>query len=153
MFINPLSGNSSKKLEEKKIKNKKKSKIHKSSTKKRTSFSEVMDLNEIELIKKDLNKLLAKIEEYGAEFKRSPIEKNLEKYKKSVKSFLKKVEKNLYKLNSKMNFKEKNFFVVAEEINKELKNLTDELLKNEIGAFAYAKKIDSINGLLLDLYK
>ncbi|OQY08947.1 MAG: hypothetical protein B6I29_04475 [Marinitoga sp. 4572_148] len=153
MFINPLSGNSSQKAEDKKIKKKKTSHSHKSSKRKKVAFSEVMDLNEFELIKKDLNKLLEKIEEYGTEFKRSPIEKNLEKYKKSVKSFLRKIEKNLYKLNSKMNFKEKNFYVVAEEINKELKELTDSLLKNEAGAFIYAKKIDSINGLLLDLYK
>ncbi|WGS64269.1 YaaR family protein [Marinitoga aeolica] len=153
MFINPLSGNSSQKPEEKKVKNKKSSKSHKSIHRKKNSFTEIMDLNEIEIIKKDLNKLLEKIEEYGAEFKRSPIERNLEKYKKSVKSFLKKIEKNLYKLNSKMNFKEKNFYIVAEKINNELKSLTDDLLKNEAGAFIYAKKIDSINGLLLDLYK
>ncbi|WP_129408970.1 YaaR family protein [Marinitoga lauensis] len=153
MFINPLSGNSSQKPEDKKIKNKKSSKSHRSIHRKKSSFTEIMDLNEIEIIKKDLNKLLEKIEEYGAEFKRSPIEKNLEKYKKSVKSFLKKIEKNLYKLNSKMNFKEKNFYIVAEKINEELKSLTDDLLKNESGAFLYAKKIDSINGLLLDLYK
>ncbi|GAB6189495.1 hypothetical protein JCM30566_12350 [Marinitoga arctica] len=153
MFINPLSGNSSQKPEDKKIKKKKTSNSHKSSTRKKTNFSEIMDLNEFEIIKKDLNKILEKIEEYGTEFKRSPVEKNLEKYKKSVKSFLRKIEKNLYRLNSKMNFKEKNFFVVAEEVNKELKELTDSLLKNEAGAFFYAKKIDSINGLLLDLYK
>jgi uncharacterized protein YaaR (DUF327 family) len=154
MFINPLSGNSSQKSDEKKIKKKKSSKSHKTiSHKKKIAFTEIMELNEIEIIKKDLNKLLEKIEEYGAEFKRSPIESNLNKYRKSVKEFLKKIEKNLYKLNSKMNFKEKNYFVVAEKVNNELKDLTDNLLKGESGAFLYAKKVDLINGLLLDLYK
>ncbi|KLO20802.1 hypothetical protein X275_11190 [Marinitoga sp. 1197] len=153
MFINPLSGNSTQKPENKKTKNKKTKKGHTVMKRKKISFTEVMELNEIEIIKKDLNKLLEKIEEYGAEFKRSPIERNLEKYKKSVKSFLKKVEKNLYLLNSKANFKERNFYIIAEKINEDLKTITDELLKNESGAFIYAKKIDSINGLLLDLYK
>ncbi|MBM7559877.1 YaaR family protein [Marinitoga litoralis] len=151
MFINPLSGNSSQKADEKKIK--KKSEGDKTTVKRKNSFTEIMELNEIEIIKKDLNKLLEQIEEYSLEFKRSPVEKNLEKYKKSVKDFLKKIEKNLYKLNSKMNFKEKNFFVVAEKVNTELKELTDSLLKSESGAFLYAKKVDAINGLLLDLYK
>ncbi|KAF2956446.1 YaaR family protein [Marinitoga sp. 38H-ov] len=149
MFINPLSGNSAQKSSEKKIKKNSNEKT----VKRKNSFTEIMELNEIDIIKKDLNKLLEQIEEYGSQFKRSPIEKNLEKYKKSVKDFLKKIEKNLYKLNSKMNFKEKNFFVVAEKINKELKDLTDSLIKNESGAFLYAKKVDAINGLLLDLYK
>ncbi|AEX85232.1 hypothetical protein XO10_04045 [Marinitoga sp. 1135] len=153
MFINPMSGSSAQKSENSKVKNKKSSKKSKASRKRKTTFSEILDLNEADIIKKDLEKLLEKIEEYGAEFKRSPVERNLEKYKKSVKDFLKKIEKNLYKLESKLNFREKNFYVVADQVNKELKELTDKILKNESGAFVYAKKIDAINGLLLDLYK
>ncbi len=155
MRINPLGDGDVKstKVEEKK-KAKKKGFHHKKIVDD-VGFFEVLDDVELEALERRLAELVDEIIEAGNDLARSPTRRNLEKYKKKIKEFLKLVEKKLYKLSGRMDLESKKpkLHVVAEEVDKRIAEIAEAVFKAERPTLNIAARVGEINGLILDLLR
>ncbi len=155
MRINPLGDGDFKstKVEEKK-KAKKKGFHHKKIVDD-VGFFEVLDDVELEALERRLAELVDEIIEAGNDLARSPTRRNLEKYKKKIKEFLKLVEKKLYKLSGRMDLESKKpkLHVVAEEVDKRIAEIAEAVFKAERPTLNIAARVGEINGLILDLLR
>jgi len=99
--------------------------------------------------------MLDELIESGNEFARSPTEKNLRRYKEKIKKFLQFVERGLYKVREDLGLTSdyKHLHVVAELVDKKLKDLSELVFKSEMKTIELAAKVSEINGLLVDLYR
>ncbi len=101
----------------------------------------------------EIANLLKDISAKGRNLKKYKKVEDLEDYKKLIQSLLKKVVSSTEKVEKKATFKngQKNFKLHLQVINKNLLELTREFMKQQKSVIAIATKIDSIEGLLLDL--
>lgn len=101
----------------------------------------------------EIANLLKDISAKGRNLKKYKKVEDLEDYKKLIQSLLKKVVNSTEKVEKKATFKngQKNFKLHLQVINKNLLELTREFMKQQKSVIAIATKIDSIEGLLLDL--
>ena len=101
----------------------------------------------------EIANLLKNISAKGRNLKKYKKVEDLEDYKKLIQSLLKKVVSSTEKVEKKATFKngQKNFKLHLQVINKNLLELTREFMKQQKSVIAIATKIDSIEGLLLDL--
>lgn len=101
----------------------------------------------------EIANLLKDISAKGRNLKKYKKVEDLEDYKKLIQSLLKKVVSSTEKVEKKATFKngQKNFKLHLQIINKNLLELTREFMKQQKSVIAVATKIDSIEGLLLDL--
>lgn len=101
----------------------------------------------------EIANLLKDISAKGRNLKKYKKVEDLEDYKKLIQSLLKKVVSSTEKVEKKATFKngQKNFKLHLQVINKNLLELTREFMKQQKSVIAVATKIDSIEGLLLDL--
>lgn len=74
-------------------------------------------------------------------------------YKETIKSYLKAVVDYTYTLNKNTGFWESQYYSTVETINEKLEDLTQEVLKEERENLNLSSTIDSIQGLLVDIYK
>jgi hypothetical protein len=79
----------------------------------------------------------------------------LKNYKHSIKEFLKKIEKKLYKVKEDIDMDNETprLHVIAEVVDNKIKEITDSLMNKEKNTLFYASRVEEINGLLLDLYR
>jgi len=104
--------------------------------------------------------LLKQIEAQGKILVHSPIYENLIQYKNLVQTFMEKVVKNLYFLEENVTtiratqaqIGQRKVYITIKEINKNLSELTEEILQNQTKAINIAAKVEMIQGLLMDLY-
>lgn len=101
----------------------------------------------------EIANLLKDISAKGRNLKKYKKVEDLEDYKKLIQSLLKKVVSSTEKVEKKATFRngQKNFKLHLQVINKNLLELTREFMKQQKSVIAIATKIDSIEGLLLDL--
>ncbi|MBQ2294339.1 MAG: YaaR family protein [Spirochaetales bacterium] len=101
----------------------------------------------------EIANLLKDISAKGRNLKKYKKVEDLEDYKKLIQSLLKKVVSSTEKVEKKATFRngQKNFKLHLQIINKNLLELTREFMKQQKSVIAIATKIDSIEGLLLDL--
>ena len=101
----------------------------------------------------EIANLLKDISAKGRNLKKYKKVEDLEDYKKLIQSLLKKVVSSTEKVEKKATFRngQKNFKLHLQIINKNLLELTREFMKQQKSVIAVATKIDSIEGLLLDL--
>lgn len=101
----------------------------------------------------EIANLLKDISAKGRNLKKYKKVEDLEDYKKLIQNLLKKVVSSTEKVEKKATFKngQKNFKLHLQVINKNLLELTREFMKQQKSVIAIATKIDSIEGLLLDL--
>ena len=78
---------------------------------------------------------------------------DVKNYKETIKKYLKTVVDYTYTLNKNISFWENQYYSTVETINERLESLTQELLKEEKESLDISSTIDSIQGLLLDIYK
>ena len=78
---------------------------------------------------------------------------DVKNYKETIKKYLKTVVDYTYTLNKNISFWENQYYSTVETINERLESLTQELLKEEKENLDISSTIDSIQGLLLDIYK
>lgn len=101
----------------------------------------------------EIANLLRDISTKGRVLKKYKKVEDLEDYKKLVQKLLKKVITSTEKVEKKATFRngQKNFKLHLQVINRNLLELTREFMKQQKNVIAVATKIDSIEGLLLDL--
>ena len=115
------------------------------------------NIEQIQSNKNDFNdeiaSLLKDISATGRILKKYKKVEDLEDYKKLIQSLLKKVVASTEKVEKKATYRngQKNFKLHLQVINKNLLELTREFMKQQKSVIAVATKIDSIEGLLLDL--
>lgn len=78
---------------------------------------------------------------------------DVKNYKDTIKKYLKTVVDYTYTLNKNTSFWENQHYSTVETINEKLESLTQQLLKEEKENLDISSTIDSIQGLLLDIYK
>lgn len=78
---------------------------------------------------------------------------DVKNYKETIKKYLKAAVDYTYTLNKNLGFWENQYYSTVETINEKLEEITKELLKEEKETLKISSAIDSIQGLLVDIYK
>ena len=78
---------------------------------------------------------------------------DVKNYKSTIKNYLKAVVDYTYILNKNIGFWENQYYSTVETINEQLESLTNELLSEEKENLDISSTIDTIQGLLIDIYK
>ena len=102
--------------------------------------------------KEDLDSFIAKIKETGIMLTSTQSYSDIANYKKLIKDYLKEVVEKAYSLNKNTALWERQYFTTVETINEKLEDLTRGILFQEKSNIEIASSIDSIQGLLLDVY-
>ncbi len=157
MRIEPTSN---KKEETRKIKSKK-SRLKKKGKdiSKVEEGSSVPSLKELILEKIDerADVLLQEVIEMGNEFARSPTYRHLKEYEERVKRFITYIVEKEFKVREELKKTRGrtrvDLCIIVDEVNAQLKDLADRMMKGERDTLVYAAKVDEIRGLLMDLYR
>ncbi len=126
-------------------------KIHKSGT---TSFSDTFGGYERENEKQQLEQDLKKINEKGQFIKEKMEIKDLVEYKQMIKEFLERTVKFSHKYSKETKFGRDGSYKVigiVQKVNKELDELTEQLMNSEKDKINIVQKIAGIQGLLVDM--
>lgn len=102
--------------------------------------------------KEELDLQMREIQKFGEILVSTKSYNDVIHYKKLIKNYLKSVVNNIYDINKKSSFWDRNYFTTVNTINEKLEIITRELIYNEQTNINIASKIDEINGLLLDIY-
>ncbi|MGM0640563.1 MAG: YaaR family protein [Thermotogota bacterium] len=154
MYINPTGNNKSENSKKtKKSKRKKTSSTNSKSIE--DGFFDILSNTEYKISEKEIKKLMDEILNFGNRFVKSPTQNNLKNYKHSIKEFLKKIEKKLYKVKEDIDMENDSprLHVIAEVVDNKIKEITDAVMIKEKNTLFYASRVEEINGLLLDLYR
>lgn len=124
------------------------------------SFSEELKTATKEQLKIYFEELLNQIELQGKILIQSPIYENFIKYRNLVQTFMEKVVKNLYLIEENVTtvrspytqIGQRKVYVIIKEINNNLAELTEEVLKSQANPINIAARVEMIQGLLMDLY-
>lgn len=93
------------------------------------------------------------LESYIKDIKKKGNKLILSKSYIDVKNYLKAVVDYTYILNKNIGFWENQYYSTVETINEQLESLTNELLSEEKENLDISSTIDTIQGLLIDIYK
>lgn len=124
------------------------------------SFEEELKTATKDRLKVYFEDMLNQIEAQGKILVQSPIYENFTQYKNLVHTFMEKVVKNLYQVeekvatgrNTQTQIGQRKVYIIIKEINKNLAELTEEILQEQINPINIAAKVGMIQGLLMDLY-
>jgi len=121
-------------------------------------FTEVNSLSSIISIedKKELNKLINKIDEAGKLFAEKPLYPNLVKYKLLIQNFMAIIIKSSYEVQQKLGKKsiiEDKVYSIVKKVDSSLEELSEKVLNEQIDNIKLIDKLDEIRGILIDLYK
>jgi hypothetical protein len=154
MYINPTGNNKSENTKKsKKTKRKRTSSLKGSSIE--DGFFDILTDTEYKITEREIKKLLDEILNFGNRFVKSPTQSNLKNYKHSIKEFLKKIEKKIYKVKEDIDMENGSprLHVIAEVVDNKIKEITESVMNKEKNTLFYASRVEEINGLLLDLYR
>ncbi|MDK2945681.1 YaaR family protein [Geotoga petraea] len=154
MYINPTGNNKSENTKKsKKTKRKKTTSLKSSSIE--DGFFDILTDTEYKITEREIKKLLDEILNFGNRFVKSPTQSNLKNYKQSIKEFLKKIEKKIYKVKEDIDMENGSprLHVIAEVVDNKIKEITESVMNKEKNTLFYASRVEEINGLLLDLYR
>lgn len=105
-------------------------------------------------LQEKLTGLMKDIEEQGAKIAKHMDIKDMKKYRSSIKEFMNEVAANSHEF-SRENFLDRRgrhrVYGIIREVDKNLDELAEELMKEEKDNLAILGKIDDIRGLLLDI--
>ena len=105
-------------------------------------FTLVKNIEDNELQEK-LSSLMKDIEEQGARIAKHMDIKDMKKYRTTIKEFMNEVAANAHEFSR--------VYGIVRQVDKNLDELAEELLKDEKDNLAILGKIDDIRGLLLDI--
>ena len=114
------------------------------------NFSASLDMEKREHRQQNLKMLLEKIKKTGEKLKESKNLSNIADYKKYISEYLNFVLDNYYELRFSERYRQ--ILVRVEIINKEVEELTKELLLQQKSNIDIISKVDKIAGLLIDLF-
>lgn len=116
-------------------------------------FTLIRNIDESEL-KDKLSSLIKDIEEQGARIAKHMDIKDMKKYRISIKEFMNEIVSRSHEF-SRENFLDRRgrhrVYGIIREVDKNLDDLAQELMKDEKDNLAILGKIDDIRGLLLDI--
>mgnify|MGYP002673952950 CR=1 FL=1 len=116
-------------------------------------FTLIKNIDEAELQDK-LSTLMKDIEEQGAKIAKHMDIKDMKKYRSSIKEFMNEIVSRSHEF-SRENFLDRRgrhrVYGIVREVDKNLDDLAQELMKDEKDNLAILGKIDDIRGLLLDI--
>lgn len=116
-------------------------------------FTLLKNIDKSELQDK-LTNLMKDIEEQGAKIAKHMDIKDMKKYRSTIKEFMNEITANSHEF-SRENFLDRRgrhrVYGIIREVDKNLDDLAEELMKEEKDNLAILGKIDDIRGLLLDI--
>lgn len=116
-------------------------------------FTLIKNIDEADLQEK-LSSLMKDIEEQGAKIAKHMDIKDMKKYRSSIKEFMNEIVSRSHEF-SRENFLDRRgrhrVYGIVREVDKNLDELAQELMKDEKDNLAILGKIDDIRGLLLDI--
>jgi len=147
--INPLEDGSLRSSNVKKKKSKKSQKIESDFQK---GFIETLEDIQVSDLERALQATIKEVVDLGNNLIRSPTTQNFHEYREAVKSFLKLIEKRLYIVDKNFSPQE-GLYMVAREVDEKLQQIAESLIDMEKSALNLSAKIETIYGLLMDLYR
>lgn len=116
-------------------------------------FTLISNIDKSEL-KEKLSSLMKDIEEQGQRIAKHMDIKDMKKYRATIKEFMNEITTNSHEF-SRENFLDRRgrhrVYGIIRQVDKNLDDLADELLKEEKDHLAILGKIDDIRGLMLDI--
>lgn len=119
----------------------------------RSDFSESFMKSYKSATKEELESYIKDIKKKGNKLILSKSYIDVKNYKSTIKNYLKAVVDYTYILNKNIGFWENQYYSTVETINEQLESLTNELLIEEKENLDISSTIDTIQGLLIDIYK
>lgn len=119
----------------------------------RSDFSESFMKSYKSATKEELESYIKDIKKKGNKLILSKSYIDVKNYKSTIKNYLKSVVDYTYILNKNIGFWENQYYSTVETINEQLESLTNELLSEEKENLDISSTIDTIQGLLIDIYK
>ena len=119
----------------------------------RSDFSESFMKSYNSATKEELESYIKDIKKKGNKLILSKSYIDVKNYKSTIKNYLKAVVDYTYILNKNIGFWENQYYSTVETINEQLESLTNELLSEEKENLDISSTIDTIQGLLIDIYK
>lgn len=119
----------------------------------RSDFSESFMKSYKSATKDELESYIKDIKKKGNKLILSKSYIDVKNYKSTIKNYLKAVVDYTYILNKNIGFWENQYYSTVETINEQLESLTNELLSEEKENLDISSTIDTIQGLLIDIYK
>ena len=119
----------------------------------RSDFSESFMKSYKSATKEELESYIKDIKKKGNKLILSKSYIDVKNYKSTIKNYLKAVVDYTYTLNKNIGFWENQYYSTVETINEQLESLTNELLIEEKENLDISSTIDTIQGLLIDIYK
>ncbi len=119
----------------------------------RSDFSESFMKSYKSATKEELESYIKDIKIKGNKLILSKSYIDVKNYKSTIKNYLKAVVDYTYILNKNIGFWENQYYSTVETINEQLESLTNELLSEEKENLDISSTIDTIQGLLIDIYK
>ncbi|WP_051688136.1 YaaR family protein [Desulfofalx alkaliphila] len=117
------------------------------------SFSSSMDMANHQHSKYQLRKMIDKIKTAGNRLKNQQTQTHINEYKNIIKEYLSYILRNYYILKKERSVDYSTLYTRIEIIDKEIEQLTMELLSDQSENLSIVARIDKIEGLLLDLYQ
>lgn len=118
-----------------------------------SDFSESFMKSYKSATKEELESYIKDIKKKGNKLILSKSYIDVKNYKSTIKNYLKAVVDYTYILNKNIGFWENQYYSTVETINEQLESLTNELLSEEKENLDISSTIDTIQGLLIDIYK
>lgn len=119
----------------------------------RSDFSESFMKSYKSATKEELESYIKDTKKKGNKLILSKSYIDVKNYKSTIKNYLKAVVDYTYILNKNIGFWENQYYSTVETINEQLESLTNELLSEEKENLDISSTIDTIQGLLIDIYK
>lgn len=119
----------------------------------RSDFSESFMKSYKSATKEELESYIKDIKKKGNKLILSKSYIDVKNYKSTIKNYLKAVVDYTYTLNKNIGFWENQYYSTVETINEKLESLTNDLLSEEKENLDISSTIDTIQGLLIDIYK
>lgn len=103
--------------------------------------------------KEQLEKMIDDIKKKGERLVVTKCYSDVKAYKRLIKEYLQNVLNYMYGIKKDISFWQTQYFITIDNIDKSLEELTELLLSNEKDTMKIASTIDTISGLVLDIYK
>lgn len=119
------------------------------------SFKESLAKSYEDDLEERMSRLLQDIEEQGRKLASSLNLKDLLLFKKKIREFLEEAVSGMFKFSKRSVIDRKGrhrIYALVKRINQEMEELTQEMMKGQKDRLGILQKIDSIRGLLIDLY-
>ena len=102
-----------------------------------------------------LDAALEMVDRLSRDLRRNPTFEHLFRYKKAIRGLLQRLIKEMYVVEEKISYDalgRRHLYVMVEEVDKKLEELTRLFLQRELPSLELARRLDEIRGMVLDLY-